>query len=133
MARFQGDNVFNSTTLEFRVDLCSNEKPRAAAAAYQLHWDAAPHLELFLFLALPPDGDVRDEANPKDFLETVHCGASGQSDGAPHTLRHSEACQYRLVTTLQSHRMKYRGKRSPAKGSRRWVSKIFSKSTLHCI
>lgn len=43
VAPFQRGNVFGSATLEFRVDLCTNERPRAAA--YQLHWDVALHLE----------------------------------------------------------------------------------------
>lgn len=71
--------MFDSTMLEFRVDLCSNEKPQAGA--YQLHWDAALHLELFLFLALPPDGDVRDEANPKDFWKQSIVARQGRAMG----------------------------------------------------
>lgn len=71
--------MFDSTALEFRVDLCSNEKPRAAA--YQLHCDVAPHLESFLFLALPPDGDVRDEANPKDLWKASIVARQGRAMG----------------------------------------------------
>lgn len=78
VARFQGGNMFGSATLEFRVDLCTNERPQAAA--YRLRWDVVPHLERFI-LALPPDGDVRDEANPKDFWKRSIVARRGRAMG----------------------------------------------------